>query len=107
MEQNISMLRFLMFMILALIIFFNLASNLEVSEESTKTTEKTTTGGESSTNSTSDTNYCLLNESWQSDKTLECKIKSSGEICKTEFKSKPECIKWKNVIERDDSKRNG
>lgn len=121
MDKNISMIRFLMFMILALIIFFNIAPQL-VSDDDDKIKsydadsknesdkeDETEDDGENKDESGSDIGgtglYCLMNEESEQDKV--CKEISSGDTCQNNFSSLKECNEWKtaNEYEKDDSSK--
>ena len=67
MDQNISMVRFLMFIILALIIFFNLAPQL-VEDDSDN--NKTDADNDKDANKENETvgNYCLIDGETHADK---------------------------------------
>ena len=116
MSQNISMIRFLMFMILALIIFFNIAPQLvfenengendvngknesEDNQEEQQEEDKDQTNGNISGTGL----YCLMNGETDQDKV--CKEISSSDTCENNFSSLEECNDWKaaNEYEKDNS----
>jgi hypothetical protein len=100
MDSNISMVRFLMFMILALIIFFNIAPHVVDEDKS----QKDATGNivdESGSSVVSDASgtslYCLIDGETTSDKV--CKEISASESCQNKFTSLQECTEWKSALE--------
>lgn len=103
MDQNISMVRFLMFIILALIIFFNLAPQVVANDNKNddgdngdNTDSSGTDGGD---NDTSAGKYCLVDGESHADK--ECEEISDGETCQNQFTSLQQCQEWKSSLEYD------
>ena len=98
MDQNISMIRFLMFMILALIIFFNLAPQIvddggnEDSDDNETNVDK-----DNSKDSESVGKYCLVDGTTHADKA--CKEISPSDSCQNKFASLEECKEWKGALE--------
>jgi hypothetical protein len=103
MDQNISMIRFLMFIILALIIFFNLAPQLVANDNKNDDGDNgdntDSSGTDSSDNDTSAGKYCLVDGESHADK--ECEKISNGETCQNEFTSLQQCQEWKSSLEYD------
>lgn len=101
MDQNISMIRFLMFMILALIIFFNIAPQLV--EDDSSDDNKTDTGNDTSKDKDKENetvgNYCLIDGETHKDKV--CEEVSPNDSCQNRFASLAECNEWKGALEYD------
>ena len=103
MDQNISMIRFLMFMILALIIFFNIAPQLVEEDKNNSGDDEQGNGenAETDDNSSQDVSggkYCLVGETEQ-DKV--CEEISPHDSCENRFASLEECKEWKGALEYD------
>ena len=100
MNQNISMIRFLMFMILALIIFFNIAPQL-VEDDSDN--NKTDADNDKDANKENETvgNYCLIDGETHADK--KCKEVSPDDSCQNRFTSLKECKEWKGALAIDET----
>ncbi len=100
MDKNTSMIRFLMFMILALVIFFNLAPQAVVDDnnDDENVDKSDNTEEDSDSNDTSITSkYCLTDGT--SDEEKICKQIQDGEVCQNEFDTKEECEKLKSASE--------
>ena len=98
MDENISMVRFLMFMILSLVIFFNLAPLVLTADEDSD--EDSDNGGQGHDNGVaSGSKYCLVDGKSHAEK--KCKKLSVGETCQNSFLSKEECNDWKDALEYD------
>ena len=90
MNNNTSVIRFLMFMILALIIFFNLSPLSESgSDDESETDDKTSKNKE----------YCLVDGETSGEKI--CKKISRYDDCGNRFDTKKECNEWKGALEYD------
>ena len=104
MDQNISMIRFLMFMILALIIFFNIAPQLVEDDKNDSGDDEQDNGenAETDDNSSQDIsggNYCLIDGETHKDKV--CEEVSPDDSCQNRFASLAECNEWKGALEYD------
>lgn len=87
MNNNTSVIRFLMFMILALIIFFNLSPLSESGADDESETDNETSKIEE---------YCLVDGETSGEKI--CKKISSEDNCQNRFDEKKECNEWKDAL---------
>ena len=113
MEQNISMIRFLMFMILALIIFFNIAPQLVGENENVSEGDKNGDDDEEEQQNSSENDktedsesqdasggkYCLIGG--ETEKGKVCKEISPSDSCQNKFASLKECKEWKSALEHE------
>ena len=103
MDQNISMIRFLMFMILALIIFFNIAPQLV--EDDSSDDNKTDAGNDTNKDKEKENetvgNYCLIDGETHKDKV--CEEVSPNDSCQNRFASLEECKEWKDALAIDET----
>ena len=102
MNETISMVRFLMFMILSLIIFFNLAPLAFTADDNSDedSDEDSDNGGQGDDNSVaSGSKYCLVDGETHKDKV--CEEVSPNDSCQNRFASLEECKEWKDALEYD------
>jgi len=99
MDQNISMIRFLMFMILALIIFFNIVPHVVHETKSQKDTSGNIadrSGNIVVSHDSGTSLYCLVDGESSQDKV--CKEISPSDSCQNEFTSLQECTEWNSAL---------
>ena len=101
MDQNVSMIRFLMFMILSLIIFFNIAPYIVVDSDKKKEKDKDKKKDKKKEQDESGGKYCLVHGN--SHKKKKCEEIELHEKCQNEFGSKKECNKWKDALAIDET----
>ena len=107
MSQNTSMIRFLMFMILSLVIFFNLTPQI-VNDDAGVGGVDSGSGNDIVEDDAveddaveDDGKYCLVDDgASHEDKKCE-KITPDDKKCQNEFSTKEECMNWKDALGYD------
>lgn len=102
MTQSIAMIRFLMFSILVLIIFFNLIPRA-VTYDNVQSVNSSANSG--STNiANSEDKYCLVDGKLRDEDDYlikKCVEKTNDKSCQNEFDTKTECEEWKSSMNYD------